>query len=297
VSDRKPSTGGGISAALALRAATERIRAAGSASPRLDAELLLAQVLGGGRESLYREPERLLSAAQTARFDELVARRVAREPIAYILGHKSFRTLDLMVDTSTIVPRPDTETLVAVALDALNASTTDPPWAMDMGTGTGAVALALCAEHSTVRVVATDIDPKALELARGNAVRLGLDHRVQFERSDLFQDLPRGGCFDVIVSNPPYIREDEIEGLQEEIRRWEPRQALVAGPDGLEAYRRLIPGALPFLRPGGLLAVEIHEGRVGDIMALFHATERFADLRVHEDLSGAPRVISGRERL
>ena len=294
------SRGGGetvvVTVGEALREAAPRIAAAGSASPRLDAELLLAHVLGVTREAPYRAPERVLSAEEAARFATLAARRVRREPVAFITGHKPFRTIDLQVDESSIVPRPDTETLVEVALQALSESTVGEPRALDVGTGSGAVALALCAEHPTVRVFAIDIDARALELARGNAVRLHLADRVEFLQSDLFDDLPGGARFELVVSNPPYIREDEIEHLQEEIRSWEPRAALVSGPEGLEFYRRLIPGALAFLEPHGLLAVEIHEGRVDDIQALFIATGRYADVRVHEDLGGSPRVVSGRER-
>jgi release factor glutamine methyltransferase len=282
--------------AEAIRRATERIRAAGSASPRLDAELLLAHVFGGRREQLYREPERRLTTNQAASYEELVARRVRREPVAYIIGRKPFRTIEVASNASTIVPRPDTETLVDVVLQAL-AELDDPrPRVLDVGTGTGAIALALCAEHPGVSVVATDIDGRALELARHNAEVLNLAHRVEFVQSDLFDDLPSGARFHVIVSNPPYIAEYEHEALQPEIREWEPRDALVSGPTGLEVYERLIPGALPFLEPRGLLAVEVHEGRVDEVCALFHATGRFTGVRVHQDLGGAPRVVSGRER-
>ena len=291
------ASGGSQSVAGALREAAAGIAQAGSASPRLDAELLLAHVLGVGREALYREPERRLRAGEAARYAELVARRLQREPVAYIVGHKAFRTIDVLVDERTIVPRPDTETLVDVALDALWPGVDRAPRALDLGTGSGAVALALCAEHPSVQVVGSDIDERALQLARGNAVRLGLADRVVFVRSDLFDGLPGGARFHVIVSNPPYVREDELPQLQEEIRRWEPREALVSGPEGLEVYRRLIPGALAFLEPGGLLAVEIHEGRADDIRELFRATRRYTEVRVHEDLSGAPRVVSGRERV
>jgi release factor glutamine methyltransferase len=287
----------GPTVAASVKQATERIRAAGSASPRLDAELLLAHVFDGQRELLYREPERRLDAGQAARYEELVARRVRREPVAYIVGHKSFRTMNVLSDPRAIVPRPDTETLVDVALDAL-AGLDDPhPRLLDVGTGTGAVALAVCSEHLGASVVATDIDGRSLELARHNADKLHLADRVEFVQSDLFEDLPPGVRFHVIVSNPPYVSEAEHEGLQPEIRLWEPRDALVSGPSGLEVYERLIPGALPFLDADGLLAVEIHEGRADDVCALFRATGRFGSIRVHQDLGGAPRVVSARERV
>jgi release factor glutamine methyltransferase len=282
--------------AASVKQAADRIRAAGSASPRLDSELLLAHVFGGQREQLYREPERRLSADQAARFEELVARRVRREPVAYIIGHKPFRTIDVLTGPEAIVPRPDTETLVDVVLDAL-AQLDDPhPRVLDVGTGTGAVALAICAENPGASVIATDVDGRTLELARRNAEMLHLADRIEFVQSDLFEDLPPGGRFHVIVSNPPYVSEAEHGGLQPEIRQWEPHDALVSGPSGLEVYERLIPGALPFLDPRSMLAVEIHEGRVDEVCALFRSTGRFTAIRVHPDLGGAPRVVSARER-
>jgi len=287
----------GPTVAESVRQATVRIRAAGSASPRLDAELLLAHVFDGQRELLYREPERLLLPDQVTRYEELVARRVRREPVAYIIGHKAFRTIDVLSGPSAIVPRPDTETLVEVALDALSLLDHPRPRVLDVGTGTGAVALAVCAEHPGARVVATDIDGRTLELARRNAEMLHLADRIGFVQSDLFDDLPAGARFDVIVSNPPYVSEAELDGLQPEIRLWEPRAALVSGPTGLEVYERLIPGALPFLNAHSLLAVEIHEGRAEEVCALFRATGRFSGIAVRQDLGGAARVVSARERV
>ena len=183
-----------------------------------------------------------------------------------------------------------------MALDALSQLDDPRPRVLDVGTGTGAVALALCAEHPGVSVIATDIDGRTLELARRNAEMLRLAGRIEFVQSDLFEDLPTGARFDVIVSNPPYVSEAELEGLQPEIRLWEPRVALVSGPSGLEVYERLIPGALPFLDAGGLLAVEIHEGRVDEVCELFRAVGRYSGIAVHQDLGGASRVVSARER-
>jgi release factor glutamine methyltransferase len=297
-SPEKGDTAGvaGPTVAESLLTATGRIAAAGSASSRLDAELLLAHVLGVRREALYGAPERRLSAAQAAQYELLVARRERREPVAYIVGRRAFRTIQVDVTPSAIVPRPDTETLVEVALQELRRSTKRQPLALDVGTGSGCIALALVAEHPGVRLAATDIDPAAAELARRNAQRLGMPERVEVLTGDLFSPLPPGVRFDLIVSNPPYIAEGEIDDLQEEIRRHEPRQALVSGPTGLEFYQRLVPGALPWLEPGGLLAVEIHEGRAAEVQEIFRATERYEEVRVTTDLGGAPRVVSGRER-
>jgi release factor glutamine methyltransferase len=302
----------------AVREATAAIAAAGSLTPRLDAELLLGEVLGVRRHALYAEPERVLSAEEAARYAEYVARRGRREPVAYIIGRRAFRTIQLAVGPGTLVPRPETETLVEVALEELarldrrldgqmgldGATQTGParapaphiPRLLDVGAGSGAVALALAAEHPGVRVVGVDIDARAVEYARLNAGRLGLSARVEFLAGDLYSELPPGARFDLIVSNPPYLSDDELATVQKDVRVYEPRHALVGGASGLEIYERLIPGALPFLVPGGLLAVEIHEGRAEQVRRAFRDTGRFADITVRDDLGGAPRVVCGRER-
>jgi release factor glutamine methyltransferase len=319
-----------------VKEAAAAIAAAGSLTPRLDAELLMAEVLGVGREALYREPERTPTAAEAAHFASFVARRETREPVAYIIGRRAFRTIHLAVGPGALVPRPETETLVEVALEELaridgevdrelgaagggraGAQTptgdASPPAAggtpshpprpaprvprvLDMGTGSGAIALALVAEHPGVRVVGVDVDARALEYARLNAARLGLSKRVEFLESDFFGGMPGGARFDLIVANPPYLSADELEQVEKEVRVYEPRHALVGGHTGLEAYRLLIPGSLPFLEPGALLAVEVHEGRADEVARIFRDTGRFVDVAIRSDLGGAPRVVAGREQ-
>ena len=286
----------------ALREAAGRLRDAdASRSPRLDAELLLANVLGVTRAELLREPARALTQDEGREFEEYLDRRLAREPVAYILGHRAFRTIDLEVTRDVLIPRPDTETLVDVALEELRAlplagpDPEDEPLAIDVGTGSGCIALALAAEDPFVRVVATDVDPGALAVARGNAARLGLARRVEFVLSDLFQDVGER-VFDLVVSNPPYIPAHEYVALEPNVRDYEPRLALYGGVDGLDFYRRFIPGAALLLRPGGMLAVEVGAGQAGAVAGIVAAAGAFDEPRMREDLGGAPRVVYAQRR-
>jgi release factor glutamine methyltransferase len=283
--------------AQALAAAAGRIaREARSQSARLDAELLLADALGVRREDLFAAPERVLDPDEQARFARAVQRRSAFEPVAYILGRRAFRTIELEVNDNTLIPRPETETLVEVALARLAEASRDDPLALDIGTGSGNVALALVAEHPSVRVLAVDFHPAPLEVAARNARRLGFEDRVAFLLSDVYDDLPPGVVFDLIVSNPPYVTPESLRRLRPEIRGWEPHVALRAEHGGMEFYERIVPGAPARLRPGGALAVEIPEMRMLDVLALFVETGRFEDVDLREDLGGRPRVVSGRER-
>jgi release factor glutamine methyltransferase len=280
----------------ALADATRRLRAQGCHSPRLDAEILLAEALGTTRERLFAEPERELEAADAAAFAAMVGRRARREPVAYIVGHKAFRTIDLHLSEDTLIPRPETETLVEVALEKLALCDRPVPRLLDVGTGSGAVALAVAAEHPSVEVVASDAHRDALEVARLNAARLGLAGRVRFVVSDLFRDLPGGARFEVIVSNPPYVAGDSLDGLEPEIRGYEPQAALLGGVDGLDFYRRIVPEATTWLEPGGHLAVEIPDVSPDAVMRLFADAGRYEDVDLRRDLGGLPRVVVARER-
>ncbi|HQJ98849.1 MAG TPA: peptide chain release factor N(5)-glutamine methyltransferase, partial [Thermoleophilia bacterium] len=282
--------------AEALRAATATIAAAHSQSPRLDAEVLLAEALGVRREDLFAAPERPLARDEAARFEGLVRRRQKQEPVAYIVGRRAFRTIDLHVTDNVLIPRPETETLVEVCLEKLGETDGGEPYVLDIGTGSGAIALALAAEHPTVRVVATDVHPAPLDVARRNARDLGLAGRVTFLVSDVFDDLPPGLRFDLIVSNPPYVTPEALRRLRVEVRGYEPHVALRAEDGGMEFYRRIVPQAPAWLVPGGILAVEIAEHKAVEVLGEFVGAGRYEQIDVRDDLGGLPRVVVARER-
>jgi release factor glutamine methyltransferase len=267
-----------------LRLSTEHLAAKGSETPRLDAELLLARATGLERIELYMAFDRPLSTAELERARELVGRRARREPLQYVLGEWGFRRLVLTVDRRALIPRPETEILVGRAL-ALTAGS-ETPRVLDVGTGTGAIALAIADEHPGALVTAIDSSADALALAVENASRTGLE--VQFATHDLFAGLP-AGPWDLVVSNPPYVDAADLASLQPEVRDWEPRAALSA--DGaVEAVAR---GSVRVLSTGGALALEVGEGQAAQTAA-FLAELGFGDVRVTPDLNGIDRVVEGR---
>ena len=285
----------------AVREAAARLRVSGSRSPRLDAELLLAAALGVERTGLLRAPERELTADEARRLEGYVARREAHEPVAYIRGRRAFRTLELEVSPAVLIPRPETETLVDVALEVLAAvpvradgAAEYEPRVLDVGSGSGCIALALAAEDPFVRVTAVDVDEAAADVARRNAARLGLGGRVEVLVSDLLAGLEPDAWFDLVVSNPPYVPAGEYEALEINVRGYEPRLALHGGTDGLDVYRRLLPQAACALRPGGTLAVEVGAGESEAVAELFAATGMYEPARVRADLAGIPRVVWAR---
>jgi release factor glutamine methyltransferase len=278
-----PAVAGTVREALA--AATQAVAAAGVETPRLDAELLLAAALGVERARLAAEPDLAVDAAAGRRVGSMVRRRVAREPVAYILGRKGFRRLDLAVDNRVLIPRPETELLVEAAIDLVPDAA--PARILDVGTGSGAVALAVADEIPGVEVTATDVSRNALAVASANATRLGLDERVRFVPGSL----PSGGRFDVVVANLPYVAEGELGSLAPELRH-EPRTALVAGPTGLEA----IEGLLGALALGDLeahaIALEVGAGQAATVSDLVRRAG-FDSVHRLRDLAGIERVVTG----
>ena len=268
-----------------LRRSTAYLREKGSSSPRLDADLLLAHALGVERLELYTDSERPLTAPELARARELVGRRARREPVAYVLGERAFRRLRLGVGPEVLVPRPETEILVEWALAVAPEGGT----ALDWGTGSGAVALALADEGPGLRVTALDRSPEALARARANAARC--DAQVAWLLSDGFAAVA-GRRFDVIAANPPYLSERDLAEAPAELR-FEPEGALVAGPTGLEAVERIAREAPGHLEPGGWVLVEIGAGQGGAAEGLL-AAAGLADVGHRDDLAGVARVVGGR---
>jgi release factor glutamine methyltransferase len=305
-----------------LGGAVDALAATGVETPRLDAELLLAEATGWDRTRLAAEPGDGVPAGAGRRFAEMVRRRLQREPVAYILGRKGFRSLELVVDPRVLIPRPETELLVELAVELR------PERVLDVGTGSGAVALAIAAELPECEAVATDTSSAALEVARANAERLGLAERVRFaegtlpgKETSLEGTLPSGEtgwvggegaqAFDLIVANLPYVAASEWADLQPEVKRWEPCEALLAGPDGLDAIRALLAdraglgsvlsggtsgvtdGTSGGPGEGGALALEVGAGQaeaVGELLA----AAGFTEVAARPDLAGIPRLIWGR---
>ena len=267
-----------------LRRSTDHLAARGAGRPRLEAERLLAHALGLERVELYMHLDRPLSVAELDGARALVRRRAAGEPLQYVLGEWGFRRLTLRVDRRALIPRPETETLVERCLALLDGD--DAPRVLDVGAGSGAVALALADEHPGARVTAIDVSEEALSLARENAERTGL--AVELLCHDLFAGLPGDG-WDLVVSNPPYVRDDELASLASEVVDWEPALALF-DRGHTEA---LVREATRALRPGGALAIETHEDGASGVAALLDR-EGYVAVRTTKDLAGRDRVVEGR---
>lgn len=267
----------------ALIASTDALRAAGIDEPRLDAELLLAAATGWERARLVAQPDAEIPAPSSRRFAEMVRRRRRREPVAYILGRRGFRRLELAVDPRALIPRPETELLVELALELR------PARVLDVGTGSGAIALAIADELPGCEVVAVDTSPAALALARENAERTGLAARVELAAGTL---PPANGGFGLVVANLPYVSEAEWDGLQPEVTEWEPREALLAGPDGLDAIRDTVPALAGV---GEVLALEVGAGQAAAVGDLLLAAG-FGAIETRPDLAGIPRVVIGRRK-
>jgi release factor glutamine methyltransferase len=271
-------------------------------SPRLDADLLVAHALGLDRLRLFLDLDRPLHPEELRAVRGLVARRRAYEPVAYILGHREFYGRRFSVDRRVLVPRPDTETLVERALDALAERTPERVGeggtdslvrVLDLCTGSGAVGATLAAERDHVYVDVTDISPGALAVARLNAEALEVESRMRFFVGDLFGPVPPETRYDVITANPPYIAEPQRHELPPDVRDHEPREALFAGGDGLDVLRRLATEARAYLCTGGRLLVEVGAGQADAVCALFEAAG-FVDVRAHRDLGAIERVVDGR---
>lgn len=278
------STAGAI-----VRVLAERFIAAGIDTARLDARLLVAEVLGLAPDRVALAPDTAVSPKQAARIEALALRRAAREPISHILGRRGFWTLTLKVTADTLDPRGDTETLVEAVLKRI-ADRAAPLTIVDFGTGTGAIVLALLTELPNASGIAVDKSPAALAVARDNAIAHGLETRIRFVLSDWGGSLDERA--DVIVSNPPYIPDHDIEGLEPEVAGYEPRLALAGGPDGLDCYRQLVPQMARMVIPGGLVAVEVGAGQASDVAELFRVAG-ICGVALERDLGGVERCVVG----
>jgi len=273
---------------------TKALRSQGLPTPRLDAEVLLASYLKESRTWLYIHSDHDLNAADGEDFSRWVARRQQGEPVAYIVGRKEFWSLDFAVDARVLIPRPDTEVLVEEVLAVLITSKATRPDLLDLGTGSGAIAVALARECPDARIMATDISPKALAVATGNAERHHVSSRITFIEGNLLKGLT--GFFDVIVSNPPYIAAADYARLPAGIRNFEPREALLAGKEGMDCYEEIIPQAANHLKPGGWLLLEIGDGQQEGIERLFRQSGAYRDVSFRKDYAGHWRVVKAERK-
>jgi release factor glutamine methyltransferase len=273
----------------AISSAIEHLTANSVGSPRLNAETLMMFTLGCDRAYLYAHPERELSADEEHRFNGYIAERATGKPAQYITGHQEFWGLDLLVSPAVLIPRPETEHVIETVLD-LAAGQQDLK-IIDVGTGSGCIAIALASEFASAEIHATDISAEALEIARANAARLGFAEQIRFHRADLLQRLP-AQQFDFVVSNPPYVSEAEPEKTQREVREFEPKVAVFGGETGMEIYQRLIPQAHEALRNNGWLVMEIGYSIEEPVRRLLPA---WSEVRTVNDLQGIPRVVAAKK--
>lgn len=278
-------------ARLIAQAAT---RLAALPNPELDAEMLFRGVAGLTRAEFLTRGEAPVDPAIAARFEDAVARRERHEPIQYILGVAAFWRDEFRVTPAVLIPRPDTEILIEAVAMQLRAVAS--PRLLDLGTGSGCIALSLLRELPAARAVAVDLSEDALGVARENAERLGLNDRTEFRRSRWFEAIPESEVFDAVVSNPPYVARADASALPAEVRDFEPALALFAEPDDdLSSYRAIVAGLGRRLRPGGLIAFEVGQGQADGVAALLTAAD-FQGVEVRNDLASIPRVVLARAR-
>ncbi len=291
---------------------TSHLKKHGSDTPRLDAEILLAHAKGCQRIQLYTAYDEPLTDTVRATMRDLVQRRAQSEPVAYLVGHREFFSLDFLVTRDVLIPRPDTETLVVAILDtikslaaerATNGADTTPLRVIELCTGSGCVAIAIAKHCQTakldVHLVATDISPAALAIARSNASKHNVEDRIEFLQGDLFGALeddtsPAGAAFDIIASNPPYIPTAEIDGLDPEVAKHEPRLALDGGPTGYEVFDRIIAQAPEFASVGALLLLEMSPEQSEPLQQRLRTSTHYSQNAVRKDLAGRARVIIAR---
>ena len=281
----------------ALQRAALRLRQAGIENSRFEAGVLLAYILGVSREHVLLHAAQFLADSEEAQFMALVERRCHREPMAYLTGHREFWSLEFAVNPHVLIPRPETEgiieQLIRIAGDAASEKELS---ILDLGTGSGILAVTAAVEFPRARVTATDVSADALSVARGNARHHGVANRMEFLQRDMMGDdgWPQPAGYDFILSNPPYIPTADLDGLMPDIRDYEPPGALDGGPDGLIFYRNMIPRVLEGLKPGGSLILEVGDGQAGAVADLIEGQTGFDKIAIHQDLSGTGRIVSAR---
>ncbi|HVP63792.1 MAG TPA: peptide chain release factor N(5)-glutamine methyltransferase [candidate division Zixibacteria bacterium] len=275
----------------ALAQAVETLTRNDVGSPRMNAEVLLMFVLNCDRAYLYAHSERELSEAEATRYDECIARRSSGIPSQYITGHQEFWGLDLIVSPAVLIPRPETEHIIEVVLELLKQHPVERPRIVDVGTGSGAIALALAQSIPSADVLAVDLSREALDLAQANAARLQLE-RVRFAQSDVLTNVDLDASFDFVVSNPPYVALSEADKVQDVVKKFEPKMAVFAGEHGLDVIQKLIPQSRAALKPGGWIVMEIGFSMSEAVMALL---SEWNDVHAVPDLAGIPRVIVARK--
>jgi release factor glutamine methyltransferase len=284
------------SIARILSRLTEVFERAGIETPRLDAEVLLGFCLGKERADLYRDLSVELTDGQINRVLELTGRRKRREPMAYIRGFREFWSLDFIVTPAVLVPRPETECLVEEIIGLRDSYRGFTPRILDIGAGSGAVCVAVASEWPDCEMVATELSAAALEVARENAMKLlEPQHKITFVQGDLYEGV--GGAFDIVCSNPPYISEAEYATLAREVKLYEPKEALVSGPEGTEFHRRIAAGAKDRLEPGGWLLMEMGAEQRAALTEILEETRIFDDIRFRADYAGLDRVAIARRKI
>jgi release factor glutamine methyltransferase len=282
-----------VSIQAVVRENVQRLIEAGIETARLDAEILLSHLLKVTKEQFVLFSDMPLRSEQTRHYEELLLRRIRREPVAHITGRQEFWSLDFRVTPDVLIPRPETERLVEITLElAREFPANKAIKILDIGTGSGAIAVSLARELPSSMIWATDVSIEALEIARSNAARNGASERVCLLHGDLFEPIGEtAGRFDLIVSNPPYIRSAEIDALAPEVSLWEPRGALDGGVDGLDFYRRIAREASGHLAPNGAVAVEIGADMGREVAGLFAGGGCYAGVTVFQDYAGRDRVV------
>ena len=275
---------------------TDRLNQAGIDSPRMEAEVLLAGALRLCREEIYRKPDRILSEGEKAISRDFVDRRIRREPMAHILGYKEFWSLDFKITSNVLIPRPETETLIETLLSLNNETPRGvSPHLLEIGTGSGVIAVVAAQEIPNCQVTATDYLSEVLTVARSNAKKHGVSDKINFIQGDIFSGIPVAP-YDFIVSNPPYIETLHLSGLMPDVRDFEPQRALDGGEDGLDFYRRIIPGALNYLKEGGGVVLEVGETQANAVSTLLCVEGQYEAIKVTQDYGGYDRVVSAKKK-